>query len=72
MCRKYGAALSIEEGEAALARHGVTVANSWYPDEQTKLLHNLTGGFFLQLKYYDDGRPAQQVRSLPEFPHSTS
>jgi hypothetical protein len=69
MCRKDGATLSIEEGEAALARLSVAVAHSWYPDERTKLLYNLTGGFFVQLKYYDDGRPAQQVSTLPEVPH---
>lgn len=66
VCRRDGSILLIEEGEAALARHGVAVAHSWYPDEQTKLLHNLTGGFFVQLKFYDDGRQAQQVRTLSE------
>jgi hypothetical protein len=64
--RKDGSVLLIEEGEAALARYGLAVAHSWYPDEQTKLLHNLTRGFFLQLKFYDEGRQAQQVSTLPK------
>jgi hypothetical protein len=64
MSKKDGGDLSIEEGEAVLARHGVSIAHSWYPDEQTKLLHNITGGFFVQLEFYDDDRSAQQVDSF--------
>jgi hypothetical protein len=62
MSKSDGTPLTLEEGTAVLENVGVAISHAWYPDEGAKSLHSLDGGIFVQMKYYDAGRAAQQVR----------